>query len=241
MAQIDGPQDPHGMEKKSLDLDCEVLQIADPSRQTSLVTENIPDPMDAEQTWPTPEEMEDAKKSRKLVKKIPKGTSDYQACWIPEEEVDASDEDGEDGEEDEEMEMEANSEDESDSWEECNVVSASDAEAEPEKYDATIDVGEESEMLAKMKAAREEAAFPDEVDTPRDVPARERFCKYRGLASFRTSPWDPKENLPPEFARIFQFENFSRTRKRILKDLDEQIDGTPVRNALFPRLLNVMN
>lgn len=40
--------------------------------------------MDAEQTWPTEEEIKEAEQERKrLVKKIPEGFSEYQAAWIP--------------------------------------------------------------------------------------------------------------------------------------------------------------
>lgn len=77
-------------------------------------------------------------------------------------------------------------------------------------------------MLNYFSEAKSEKLFPDEVDTPMDTPARIRFQKYRGLKSMRTSPWDPKENLPYDYARIFQFENFKRTEKKIRKDLSEK-------------------
>lgn len=59
-------------------------------------------------------------------------------------------------------------------------------------------------------------AFPDEMDTPDDISARLRFARYRALQSFRASPWHPKENLPQDYARIFQFENFAGTQRRLL-------------------------
>lgn len=34
-----------------------------------------------------------------------------------------------------------------------------------------------------FQAEAEDAEFPDEVDTPQDVSARQRFAKYRSVAS----------------------------------------------------------
>jgi len=46
--------------------------------------------------------------------------------------------------------------------------------------------------------------FPDEVDTP-FTEARKRFIKYRGIRSIKTCDWDPYENLPVDYAKIFRF------------------------------------
>ena len=61
------------------------------------------------------------------------------------------------------------------------------------------------------------------------------FFRYRGLKSFQNSDWDTKENLPREYARIFQFGNYKRTKKRILKE-DEK-DGALVR-SIFASFIN---
>merc|ERR1719335_922742 len=64
------------------------------------------------------------------------------------------------------------------------------------------------ELIARSK---EDLEFPDEVDTPLETPARQRFQKFRGLKSFRTSSWDPYEELPTEYGRIWEFEGFEAT------------------------------
>ena len=67
-----------------------------------------------------------------------------------------------------------------------------------------------------LRQLADEVEFPDEIDTPQDVAARVRFARYRALQSFRSSPWHPKENLPPMYSRIFQLEDFLGMQKRLV-------------------------
>ncbi|XP_030078042.1 pre-rRNA-processing protein TSR1 homolog [Microcaecilia unicolor] len=260
MSQIDAPADPFplnpriikiqvkkgehmqtqdGLEDGGVEMeqDLKVLMKADPRVQESLQSEVVPDPMEGEQTWPSEEELKEAEESLTnkgtVVKKVPKGTSSYQAAWIVDDES-GEEEDSEDGMEkkdmmDESVSGDENEEDDEEQEEEDLEAMSIVESACDERYDENIDEREDQQMLEKYRQQRQDEMFPDEVDTPQDGLCRVRFQKYRGLQSFRTSPWDAKENLPTDYARIFQFHNFSRTRKRILREREvEEMEGAMV-------------
>jgi pre-rRNA-processing protein TSR1 len=67
----------------------------------------------------------------------------------------------------------------------------------------------------------EDREFPDEVQVPEEGTAKVRFARYRGLQSFRNTFWDPNESLPAEYGRIFRFQDFLCTQKRVLAVADE--------------------
>ncbi|XP_071810013.1 pre-rRNA-processing protein TSR1 homolog isoform X1 [Asterias amurensis] len=211
-----------------------VLDTADPDKQENLDSEAVPDPMEGEQTWPTEEELAEAEatleesNTKQTVKRVPKGTSEYQAAWIVDSDHEGQSSDEDDSEdENEDVEFhDARSQDDSDDERQApsqadtdmDFDSVSVTEGNKANYDVDFDEDQEKAMLEKYREERMQVMFPDEVDTPIDLAARQRFARYRGLKSFRTSPWDPKENLPQDYARIFQFENFNRTRKRVMAE-----------------------
>eukprot|EP00300_Choanocystis_sp_HF-7_P009802 c16644_g1_i1.p1 GENE.c16644_g1_i1~~c16644_g1_i1.p1 ORF type:complete len:323 (+),score=77.69 c16644_g1_i1:130-1098(+) len=146
-----------------------------------------------------------------------------------------SEEEGEEEEEEDDDEMEdkeggddaaiatdANEEDKREGGVSMQAATASDfgdAMSDEEGENMTLDqhIMHARALREKMRQqAAEDAEFPDEVDTPENVPARQRFARYRGLRSFRTSPWDPKENLPLHYSRTTAFENIKRATKRAL-------------------------
>ncbi|XP_059634520.1 uncharacterized protein LOC132276897 [Cornus florida] len=214
----------------------------DPMKQEPLLVENVPDPLAGEQTWPTEEEMAEAdrnEKEKRVRRRIlPRGTSEYQAAWIVDDsDVDDSNSDDDSDDADDGMVLdekdsgfpgqEGNDKLDVDDDQASLSLSFRDSDEETE-VDSVIMGGESltkeqiEDDIQKIKSAlAQDEEYPDEVDTPIDVPARKRFAKYRGLKSFRTSSWDPKESLPPDYARIFAFDNFKKTQKHVLaKSLD---------------------
>ncbi|KAJ2083901.1 ribosome biogenesis protein tsr1 [Coemansia sp. RSA 988] len=172
--------------------------------------------------------------------RVPKGTSTYQAAWIADndgdEGSDASDYSDEDSDMMDDSDSDNASEEDADEYEDMRVgkdgkptsngiassMEDNDDEEHDEDDDNMLTAAEEAAQLKaylkeRERLNRDDQQFPDEIDTPMDMSARERFARFRGLKSFRTSPWDPYENLPLDYARIFQFESFKRTQQRVVR------------------------
>ncbi|VDO35077.1 unnamed protein product [Brugia timori] len=105
----------------------------------------------------------------------------------------------------------------------------SDAESSMDIKDEEINMAE----VEKYREARENEQFPDEIDTPIDVAARIRFQRYRSLKSFRTSPWDPLENLPKTYSRIFKFLDYRHSKKVALLNSATETEYSPPRGAFI--------
>ncbi|KAG7401871.1 ribosome biogenesis protein tsr1 [Phytophthora boehmeriae] len=183
-----------------------VLATADPALQEDLRFEAEYDPFAAEQTWPTNEELaeaeQEAKKQRQADAAAGKGASGYQAAWL----------DGDDEEDDMK-----DAEDEDDEAVNQDFCKTGDDDDDDDDDDMSMDDENYAEqMRTKRREEEDNLAFPDEVDVPVDTPARVRFARYRGMKSLRTSEWDPKESLPSDYARLFQFEDFAMVQRLAL-------------------------
>lgn len=220
MSRIDQGNDPHSDEKFHMTL--RTSEFANPLNQESLQSEVIPDPMEGEQTWPTQEELDAANlmKPKKTSRKVLEGTSDYQASWIVDEneESEVSDEESCSNSQ---MMSDNESEEIEETMDTHTIDSVTDIDIKDDNYDEDLDMDEEKRMLVRFKEERMNRMFPDEEDTPIDVKAYIRYQKYRGLKNFKSSPWDPLENLPHDYARIYRFQNFKQTKKKVLKSEKE--------------------
>ncbi|KAL0220023.1 hypothetical protein P9112_005676 [Eukaryota sp. TZLM1-RC] len=87
--------------------------------------------------------------------------------------------------------------------------------------------------------AEDELQFPEEVETSPHTSAQVLFKHFRGLESLRTSPWDPKENLPKNYSRIFGIHDYkviskmAQRRAQVVDNDDVIASGNYVTIELF--------
>ncbi|KAL0228493.1 hypothetical protein RCL1_004636 [Eukaryota sp. TZLM3-RCL] len=159
---------------------------------------------EGEQTWPTEEELNEAE-SRTVT--VPKGWSAYQASWMPDD-LEENSENDDESEEDEleefaQIGLKPGNFISKDTIDEPVISESMDDSTTNE--DHLLDLNEEEEHVEDIrfyKRSDEELQFSEEIDIDPQVSARIQLQGFRGLESLRTSPWDPKENLPKNYSRI---------------------------------------
>lgn len=163
----------------------------------------------------------------KTPKKLPKGTSAYQAAWYLEDDVSDSGSDLDDHEMKDVEEEPARPEDGMEGY-------ADDAQTEggPSEYPQSVKFEELDELddAAQLEAfrakkrddeAQDDMEFPDEIELHPNALARERLLKYRGLKSLRTSPWmeDADRSFEPEnWQRLLRIPDYQASRIKSVRE-----------------------
>ncbi|KAL1839763.1 hypothetical protein VTJ49DRAFT_1186 [Mycothermus thermophilus] len=176
-------------------------------------------------------EDDDEVQERPMPKRLPKGTSKYQAAWfLDDDNVSDSGSDLEDAE----MQDAAAGGDEEARPEDGVEGLAGDiamTEGAPSEYPQSVafeepDEEEDARALEayrklKRSEAEDDLEFPDEIELHPNVLARERLAKYRGLKSLRTSPWledEDRAHEPEEWQRLLRIPDYQASRIRAARE-----------------------
>lgn len=166
-------------------------------------------------------------------KRLPKGTSKYQAAWYLGDVSDSGSdlEDIDDDEDDEDMDMKgsvaAGPADGhfDDAMREPTEAGAPSEYPQSEMFEDHAPEDEADQIEAYRKQRRDEAEedleFPDEIELHPHVSARERLARYRGLKSLRTSNWETEEDKPyepEEWSRLLEIADYKSAKNRVLKE-----------------------
>jgi len=180
-------------------------------------------------------------------KRLPKGTSSYQAAWFLGDNVSDDGSDFEEVEEDEDMNMDAPALPQ-DGVE--GMAPREPTEFAPSEYPQSemfLDrsAEQEADQLAafrkrKGNEADDDLEFPDEIELQPQVLARERLARYRGLKSLRTSHWEEDEDRahePEEWRRLLQVPDYNSSRAQVTREA--LIGGVPAGTRVHVHLRKV--
>ena len=185
-----------------------------------------------------------------LPKRLPRGTSAYQAAWFLGDISDSgSDDEGVlDGDGDISMEMPPLPQDGIEGLDHRTMVEPT--EGVPSEYPQSemfLDPSpnDEAEELAayrsrKKNEAEEDLEFPDEIELLPNVLARERLARYRGLKSLRSSKWEMDEDRayePEDWNRLLQVSDYRGAKSQAIREA--LVGGVPPGTRVHVRLRDV--
>ena len=173
---------------------------------------------------------EDDEADRPKPKRMPRGTSKYQAAWYLEDfsdsDSDLEDFDMEDDDDDEEVAAHP-----ADGIEGMDVDGKAMTEGGPSEYPQSEmfldpspeDEAEQIEAYRKSRKteAEQDLEFPDEIELHPNMDARERLIKYRGLKSLKQSVWETEEDKPyepEEWQRLLEISDYKRTATKFMRE-----------------------
>ncbi|KAI0874837.1 hypothetical protein GGS24DRAFT_326389 [Hypoxylon argillaceum] len=159
-------------------------------------------------------------------RKLPKGTSAYQANWILDDVSDSESEFDAEMQDAQDDTTTARPEDGVEGLAGREPTEAAMSEYPQSVAFAELNEDEDAQQLAayrnrKRDEAEEDKEFPDEIELHPHVLARERLAKYRGLKSLRTSPWNKEEDRPyqpEEWSRLLQIPDYQSSKNRVIRE-----------------------
>ena len=159
-------------------------------------------------------------------KRLPKGTSKYQAAWFLGNMSDSGSdyEDVSDGEVDMTIDPPSLPQDGLEGLDHTIQLDPTEMASEYPQSEMFLDPSpnDEAAQIERYRAsrkdeAREDLEFPDEIELHPNVLARERLARYRGLKSLKTSPWEASEDKahePEDWNRLLQIPDHKWARKQ---------------------------
>lgn len=161
-------------------------------------------------------------------KRLPRGTSAYQAAWYLGDEISDS---GSDMEDVDELDNAPQAPLPQDGME--GIAPREPTEMAPSEYPQSemfLDPNPEDEVEVEQLAAfrnrrrdqaDEDKEFPDEIELLPNVSARERLARYRGLKSLRTSSWQTsgdRAHEPEDWRRMLQVPDYRSSRSAATRE-----------------------
>ncbi|KAK2752184.1 hypothetical protein FQN55_008074 [Onygenales sp. PD_40] len=162
-------------------------------------------------------------------KRLPRGTSDYQAAWYLDDFSDSGSDLVDEDDEDEDMDLDAPAAGPEDGvFDNRDAMTEAGGASEYPQSEMFLDPSPEDEAdqleeyrASRKKEAKEDLEFPDEIELHPTTIARERLARYRGLKSLKTSKWEMEEDRahePEDWRRLLQIADYKGSRNQCVRE-----------------------